>query len=69
MIKQRKRKIPRRDGTRFRAQVESLALYKSIDSSSLPKKREGTYMYRDNKLVHMGVGACGSSFLWLQLCQ
>lgn len=32
--------LSRRDGAGFRAQLESLALYKSIDNSSTVKKKE-----------------------------
>lgn len=38
--------LSRRDGTGLRAQVESLALYKSVDSSASTKKWKAIYMGR-----------------------
>lgn len=75
IVKQRQEEIAetislsRRDGTGFRAQLESLTLYKSIDSSSTVKRREGK-IYGQIQIdwymrgwEHVEIPFCGFNFV------
>lgn len=56
--------LSRRDGTGFRAQVESLDLYKSIGSSAIINKWKAICTQKDpDRLIHVEILFCGFNFV------